>query len=127
VTGLLDTHTFLWLYGDQSRLSATALAFIRDPSNQVLVSVVTPWEMVIKQGTGKLILREPVGRVVTTQLAAGLVLLPVTLDHILALQGLPAAHKDPFDRLLVAQAIAEGAVLLTDDPVLRQYPVQVVW
>ena len=125
--GLLDTHTFIWWDSDPPRLSNGALAFLREPSNTLLLSVVSVWEMAIKVQLGRLSLHLPLRTIIRQQQANGLQVLPVTLDHVLALETLPAPHKDPFDRLLVAQAIAEGAVLLTSDKMFRNYPVNVVW
>jgi len=125
--GLLDTHTLIWWDSDPQRLSNAALAFLREPSNTVLLSVVSVWEMAIKVQLGRLSLNLPLRTIVRQQQANGLQVLPVTLDHVLALEALPTPHKDPFDRLLVAQAIAEGAVLLTSDKMFRNYPVNIVW
>jgi PIN domain nuclease of toxin-antitoxin system len=124
--GLLDTHAFIWWDSDPSRLSAPALAFLLDPANTVYLSVVSVWEMQIKHQLGKLNLRTALASIVAQQQGQGIQVLPVTLDHVLALDGLPTPHKDPFDRLLVAQALAEGAVLLSGDVVFAQYPVSVV-
>lgn len=77
--------------------------------------------------TGKLTLRLPLGDIVQQQQANGLQILPVTLTHALAVQGLPAIHQDPFDRVLIAQANIEGAELVSADQVIRQYPVRVLW
>jgi PIN domain nuclease of toxin-antitoxin system len=127
VKGLLDTHVLLWTADDPSQLSAAAAAFIGNPSNQRLVSVVSAWEIVIKVNTGKLRLTIPVRDLRDGWTGSGGGILDVRLDHALAVEGLPTAHKDPFDRILAAQAIAERAVLLTTDKVFRHYPVTVVW
>jgi PIN domain nuclease of toxin-antitoxin system len=125
--GLLDTHTFLWMDSDPTRLSSTAATFIRDPANVLLLSVVSVWEIVIKSQLGKLTLRMPLATILAQQQANGIQILPVTLDHVLAVESLPTPHKDPFDRLLVAQTNVEGAVLLTADAIFAQYPVRVLW
>lgn len=125
--GLLDTHTFIWWDSDPARLSAAVLTFIRDPANVVFLSVVSVWEILIKFQLGKLTLHAPLADLVSQQQANGIRILPVTLDHALALEKLPTPHKDPFDRLLVCQAIAEGATLLTGDAIFAQYPVRVLW
>src|SRR4051812_6947949 len=114
--GLLDTHTFIWWDSEPTKLSAAALAFLQDPANIVLLSVVSAWEMLIKLQLGKLTLRLPLRTILAQQQANGIQVLPVVLDHVLALEGLPTPHKDPFDRLLVAQANAEAAALVTVDP-----------
>jgi PIN domain nuclease of toxin-antitoxin system len=124
---LLDTHTFIWWDSDPARLSAPALAALRDPTNTLWLSVVSIWEIVIKAQLGKLAVRLPLPDVVAQQQANGTQVLPVTLAHSLAIEGLPSIHKDPFDRLLVAQAIVEGAELVSADPVLSRYPVRLLW
>jgi PIN domain nuclease of toxin-antitoxin system len=124
---LLDTHAFIWWDSDPAQLSARALAALRDPANEVWLSVASVWEMVIKAQLGKLTLRVPLAEVVRQQQANGLRVLPVTLAHALAVEGLPPIHKDPFDRVLIAQANVEGAELVSADHVVRQYPVSVLW
>ena len=125
--GLLDTHTFIWWDSDPAKLSAPVLAFLKDPANTVMLSVVSVWEMLIKLQLGKLTLGAPLGTILGQQQANGIQILPITLPHVLALQGLPSPHKDPFDRLLVAQANVEGATLLSADPIFAHYPVTVLW
>jgi PIN domain nuclease of toxin-antitoxin system len=124
---LLDTHAFIWWDSDPSLLSAPALAALRDPANEVWLSVVSVWEMVIKAPLGKLTLRLPLADIISQQQANGLQILPVSLAHTLAVEGLPAIHKDPFDRLLIAQANVEGAELVCADQLIRQYPVRILW
>lgn len=124
---LLDTHTFIWWDSDPSQLSTAALAALRDPANEAWLSVASVWEMVIKAYLGKLVLRLPLADIVAHQQANGLQILSVTLAHALAVEGLPAVHKDPFDRLLIAQTNVEGAELVTADQIVRQYPVRVLW
>lgn len=125
--GLLDTHTFIWWDSEPAKLSAPALAFLQDPASTVLLSVGSVWEMMIKLQLGKLTLNMPLVKLLAQQQVNGIQLLAVTLDHVLALESLPSAHKDPFDRLLVAQANVEGAVLVSVDPIFAQYPVKVLW
>jgi len=125
--GLLDTHTFIWWDSDPSKLSAKVLAFLQNPANTLLLSVASIWEILIKQQLGKLTLSVPLVTILAQQQANGIQILPVTLDHVLALESLPTPHKDPFDRLLVAQTNVEGAVLLSADPIFAQYPVNVLW
>ncbi len=123
---LFDTHTFLWWAQNNTRLSATARAAIADPENTILLSVITPWEMMIKSGLGKLSLQGAVQTIVHQQLRRhGFTLLSVRLEH--TLYNLPFHHKDPFDRLLIAQALEEGATLVTDDGLITQYGVQTLW
>jgi PIN domain nuclease of toxin-antitoxin system len=120
---LLDTHTFFWWDSDPGQLSAPALAALRDPANSVWFSVVSVWEIVIKAQLGKLTLRMPFVDIVAQQQANGLQVLPATLPHGLAVEALPPVHQDPFDRLLAAQSIVEGAELVSADAIFRHYPV----
>jgi PIN domain nuclease of toxin-antitoxin system len=125
---LLDTHSFLWWDLQPGRLSANARSALHDPSNQLLLSVASVWEMQIKLQIGRLNLNMPLDQMIARQRRRNRIrILPVTLAHVLALQSLPLQHKDPFDRLLIAQANAEGAVLVSHDPVFAQYPVQLLW
>src|SRR5437588_7673414 len=124
---LLDTHTLIWWDSDPSQLSAVALAALRDPANEVWISTVSVWEIIIKAQLNKLSLRLPLADIVAQQQANGLSILDVKLQHVLAVERLPAVHKDPFDRLLVAQANVEGAMLVTADGIFANYPVRVLW
>ena len=126
--GLLDTHTFLWWDEQPAKLSARVRALCQDPKTRLVLSVVSLWEIVIKAQLGKLVLADPLSVMVAReQRMNNLKILPVRLKHVLGMQYLPPIHKDPFDRLLIAQAQVEGAVLLSADAVLSQYPVQVAW
>lgn len=124
---LLDTHAFIWWDSNPTKLSPRALTKLKNPANTVLLSVVSVWEIIIKTQLGKLAVGTPLRTLVANQQANGLRILPVQMDHVLALEGLPTPHKDPFDRLLVAQANVEGADLLTADAIFAQYPVRVLW
>jgi PIN domain nuclease of toxin-antitoxin system len=125
---LLDTHTFIWWDSEPARLSPRALAFCQNRQNVLLLSVVSVWEMQMKFQLGKLRLALPLREIVESQQQTNNIeILPIRLAHVLALENLPAHHKDPFDRVLVAQAIVEEAVLVSGDPNVAKYPVQVVW
>ena len=125
---LLDTHTFIWWDTEPAKLSAAALALCCDPVNQLVLSVASLWEIQIKRQLGKLELRLPLSEIVAHQQETnGVAILPIVQAHVQALDDLPLVHRDPFDRLLVAQAIAEGAALVSGDSVLESYPVQVRW
>jgi PIN domain nuclease of toxin-antitoxin system len=123
--GLIDTPTFIWCDSDPAKLSPAALAFLQDSASTVLLSVVSVWEILIKQQVGKLTLRLPLQTIISQQIANGMQILPVTLGHVFAVEALPAAHKDPFDRMLAAQANVEGVELVSADPIFAQYPVKV--
>jgi len=125
---LLDTHTFIWWDTDPAKLSARALALCSDASNQLVLSVGSVWEMAIKIQLGKLRFAKPLAEMIADQQRTNqLELLSVHLAHALAVENLPPIHKDPFDRLLVAQAQIEGITLVSRDPNLAGYPIQVEW
>ena len=119
---LLDTHLLLWAAGDPARLSANTRKLINDAKNELLFSAASPWEVVIKRGLGWRDFQADPRLLRRGLLDNGYAELPIISDHVVALDGLPPIHKDPFDRLLVAQATVEGITLLTLDPVLAQYP-----
>lgn len=124
---LLDTHIFIWLDSAPGKLSPQAHALCADTSNTLLLSVVSAWEMQVTAQLGKLTLMLPLQQIITGQQQAnGIQILPVELAHVLALDSLPLHHKDPFDRLLIAQAIVEGATILTADRAFAAYPVPVL-
>lgn len=125
---LLDTHTFLWWDSKPDQLTATVLALCRDPSVILFLSLVSLWEIQIKSGLGKLPLSLPLAEIIRDQQAQhGLQLLPILPAHIYALDGLPLHHKDPFDRLLIAQALTEGLPLASADSLITPYPISVIW
>lgn len=125
---LLDTHTFLWWDSDPTRLSSQVLSLCRDPAVLLILSLVSLWEIQIKSSLGKLPLPFPLRTIVQEQQDKhGLQLLPVTPAHIYALDALPAIHKDPFDRLLIAQARIENLPLASVDTAFTGYPVSVIW
>lgn len=125
---LLDTHAFIWWASAPDRLSEKALSSIQDGENRILLSVASVWEMQIKAQLGKLTLQKSLAELISAQQAVnGIELLPIQLSHVLMLDSLPLHHKDPFDRLLIAQANGENAVLLSQDALFQQYPVEIVW
>ena len=125
---LLDTHTFIWWNNEPDKLSPRVFKLLENSENIVLLSVVTPWEMQIKLQTGKLKLEIPLAEMVNNQLQANnFELLSVTLPHVLELQTLASHHKDPFDRLLIAQANVEKATILSKDAVFTKYNVELLW
>jgi PIN domain nuclease of toxin-antitoxin system len=125
---LLDTHAFLWFCQDDPLLSATAKTLIEDPGNQKLVSLASCWEIAIKAGLGKLRLGEPSATYIPAALArTGFDLLPISLAHATAVESLPLHHRDPFDRLLIAQAQTEAIPLVSGDVALDPYGVRRLW
>ena len=127
---LLDTHTFIWWDSNPSMLSRTALYCCQNPANVLLLSVASLWEMQIKSQLGKLRLNQPLRKIINDQKRRNNIrLLSIKPTHVLALDGLPPYHKDPFDRMLVAQALIEGAILLSGDQNIHNYGqiIPVVW
>ncbi len=125
---LLDTHAFIHFTTDPDALPAVARFALEDPSNELVLSIASPWEMQIKVGLGKLGLRRLPGELVQFELDRGaLSLLPITLAHVNEVSRLPPHHRDPFDRILIAQAIHEGLTLVTADRQVRLYPVRCLW
>ena len=125
---LLDTHAFLWWIFDDPRLSPSARTLIADPPAEILFSVVSAWEIAIKSRTGRLDLPPDVPAFVHDQIRRNrFSVLPVELRHALRVHGLPDHHRDPFDRLLVAQAEVEAVPLLSRDPLLAAYGIELRW
>ncbi|HUD15108.1 MAG TPA: type II toxin-antitoxin system VapC family toxin [Terracidiphilus sp.] len=125
---LVDTHALLWWMGGDARLSELALGILEDGANQRLVSIVSLWEIAIKISLGRL----PTSGLNVTRIAEQLreqdfVMIPVRLGDLVRIEKLPWIHRDPFDRLLIAQALEEDAPLLTSDGLIRQYAVQTIW
>ena len=119
---LLDTHILLWGAVEPERLSRTASALIEISDNQIMFSALSLWEIAIKTGRGRADFRIDAGLLRRSLLDNGYAELPVTGAHAAALAGLPPIHRDPFDRMLVAQATVEGFTLVTSDPVIAKYP-----
>ena len=121
---LLDTHIFIWWDSEPKLLSDRARNLCEDSNNILILSVVSVWEMQIKRQLGKLSLRIPLEQIIEGQQQRNSIeILPVNLDHVLSLDKLPIIHKDPFDRLLIAQARAEDIQILTSDAVFAKYGV----
>ncbi len=119
---LLDTRLLLWAAGEPRRLSKQARALIDSPGNELLFSAASLWEVVIKRGLGREDFKVDPRLLRRGLLDNGYSELPIMSDHVVAIDGLPPIHKDPFDRILVAQATVEGITLLTIDSLVSQYP-----
>jgi PIN domain nuclease of toxin-antitoxin system len=119
---LLDTHLLLWAAGAPNRLSAAAIKLIKAPANELLFSAASIWEVAIKRELGRSDFQADPRLLRRGLLDNGYIELPILSDHVVTLDALPPIHKDSFDRLLVAQAAAEGITLLTSDAVLAKYP-----
>jgi PIN domain nuclease of toxin-antitoxin system len=125
---LLDTHAMLWFVWDDPKLSASAKKAIEDAENRKLVSIASCWEIAIKVGLGKLDLGESSRTFLPREIAVNnFELLPITLDHATGVEGLPMHHRDPFDRVLVAQAIAESLTVIGADSDFDPYGVTRLW
>ena len=125
---LLDTCTFLWAVSDQARLSETCRQQLIDPANETFLSAVSAWEICVKQKSGGLTLAEPPERFIPKYRAMhGISELALDEPSVLQLLRLPEPHKDPFDRMLICQAIAHSMTILTPDPLITRYPVRTVW
>ena len=121
---LIDSHAFLW-WSDASRtLGSAAHEAIADPANEVLVSVAALWELTIETSSGRLSLPADLETIVANQ---GFAVLSIEFLHLTRLAGLPRLHRDPFDRMMIAQALARGIPIATGDRVFAAYGVQVIW
>lgn len=125
---LLDTHTFLWWVSDAPELTGKARKAIADGANVCYLSLASCWEMAIKASLGKLSLATPLEQFIPEQLAANAIsLLPIDFRHAARVESLPFHHRDPFDRLLVAQAQTEKLAIVSADAVLSEYGVRRIW
>ena len=122
---LLDTHILLWAAGQPDRLPSKARKLLNDPRNEPIFSSASLWEIAIKSGLGRDDFQVDARLLRRGLLDNGYSELPITSEHAVAIDGLPPIHKDPFDRLLVAQSMVEGITLLTSDPLVAQYPAPV--
>ena len=125
---LLDSHALIWSTVEPDRLYRHARQFFVTPGSELIVSMVSLWEITIKMAQGKL---APMGAsiedVVDALHTRAIQILPIRTAHLVRLESLPLHHRDPFDRLLIAQAMEEGLAILTDDTYFRKYPIKTVW
>ena len=125
---LLDTHAFLWFIAGNSSLSRKARAAIEDENNRLLLSVASLWEIAIKVSLGKIKLSEPFGTLIPEQLTAnGIDLLDISVEHAALVATMPFHHRDPFDRLIAAQARVENITLISTDEVFEVYEIVRLW
>ncbi len=125
---LLDTHAFLWLNDDSERLSKTVKDLCSSGAHEFYLSMASPWEMQIKSQLEKLSLAMPIEELVNkNQVENNIKILPIDLSHISYLEHLPPHHKDPFDRIIIAQAIVEGMTIVSVDQAFSAYSVPIVW
>ena len=125
---LLDTHAFIWWATEPEKLSPLAHASCEDDNNTLLLSVASVWEMQIKLQLGKLKLNDPLRTFIKYQQQADeLRILPIAVEHVFALDNLPLHHKDPFDRIIIAQANVEELFVVSKDEIFKAYPVKLLW
>jgi PIN domain nuclease of toxin-antitoxin system len=125
---LIDTQCWLWWFAEPDRLQEETIAQISDESNEIWFSVASVWELGIKVGLGKLPLPEPLDRYLPSRIKQlGARSLEIRADHALQAGGLPLHHRDPFDRMLIAQAQVEGMTIVTSDRLFELYEVEVLW
>jgi PIN domain nuclease of toxin-antitoxin system len=124
---LLDTHTFLWAITESPDLSVDVIAILENSENQLFLSVASLWEIAIKLSIGKLRLTFPFDELPNKLAEASVSVVDIKFDHLRIVSSLPLVHRDPFDRLMVAQALSENLILLTKDELLKSYSVQTFW
>ncbi len=126
---LLDTHTFIWWSCNPEKLPADLINLIKNPANALFLSTASTWEVQIKIGIGKLSFTEDWEKIVSREIENNFIqIVPISLEHTFALKKLPPVHKDPFDRMLIAQGLTENFTIATNDSFIKQYPdIQTVW
>ena len=124
---LLDTHTVLWFFGNVEKLSETAFQAVLAPANEKYVSIASPWELAIKINLGKLAFDGGVANFLVAINENGFQWLPIKEDYVKWLETLPLIHRDPFDRMLIASAMAENMRLITADDNFRYYDISCLW
>lgn len=124
---ILDTHTFLWVLSDSPELSQTVREIVSDSRVDKILSLASVWEMAIKRGLGKLVLPTSLETLIGKARSAGLILAPLELAHVLGVEALPSYHRDPFDRILISQSLAEGTPLVSRDRAFDAYGVRRIW
>lgn len=124
---LLDTHTLIWFFEGDTKLSKLATEIIEEKRNPVYLSVVSIWEIAIKNSIGKLELQKTIETIVNDTKKDGISILNIKTEHALKVKELPFHHKDPFDRMLIAQAMVEDFKIISVDAIFDQYEIEKVW
>ncbi len=124
---IVDTHAAIWFISNNKRLPQFSKKTIEDPQNDCFISIASLWEMGIKHSLGKLKLKAELNKIFELFFESGLLMLPITPDHILTTSSLPLHHRDPFDRLIIAQTKREGYSLISKDAEFRNYEVNLIW
>ncbi|MFY9912708.1 MAG: type II toxin-antitoxin system VapC family toxin [Candidatus Sulfotelmatobacter sp.] len=124
---ILDTHAFLWALAGDAKMSRHARDVFAE-STDLLLSIASLWEILIKVQSGKLNFPRPAGPYVVSRMVENRIKsLPISIDHLLTLEKLPMHHRDPFDRMLIAQSMEEDCPIITADPMFKQYAIEVIW
>jgi len=123
---LIDTQSFIWFFENSSRLPASVRMYM-EKSKRLVVSIASFWEITIKTSLGKLTVPENIASLMDKALANGFQILPIEREHLIVLSNLNFIHRDPFDRIIIAQSIAENMPLVSSDEVFKQYPVNYIW
>ena len=124
---LLDTHTYIWFSANKPELSSTVKRLVEDSENTSYISIASLWEMSIKISLGKLVIDKGFKEVIKDLSESGIEILPISFDHVLKSSTLPFYHRDPFDRIIIAQSICEGMKLLSADEIFDKYIVDRTW
>jgi PIN domain nuclease of toxin-antitoxin system len=124
---LLDTHTLIWFLEGDSSLNIAARQTIIDPEEMIFFSMASLWEISIKRSIGKLALSQPTNQIIKQAEIEGIILLPIEANHILSTETLPFYHRDPFDRLIISQALTENLTIIGRDTVFDNYGVKRFW
>jgi len=124
---LLDTHALLWFYSGDAQLSLTSQALIKDTSNNCYVSIASIWEITIKYNIGKLELENPLTDLFEFIKRNQISVIPIEFDHLLKLSSLPLIHRDPFDRIIIAQGITEKLTVISKDRFFTDYDLPIIW
>lgn len=124
---LIDTHIVLWLLDDELAIPATTLLQLKDPENELFVSIASIWEIAIKRSLGKLTISRPTQAIADELPATGISILPILTSHVVQTEALPFHHRDPFDRIIIAQALVEGCVVVSKDGNFPLYSVPLLW
>ncbi|MBF0411740.1 MAG: type II toxin-antitoxin system VapC family toxin [Desulfamplus sp.] len=124
---LIDTHTLLWLFSNDDRLSQKALIAIENPNNNIFVSIAAFWEIAIKLSLFKLVLDIPFERLFSESDKMDIKILNINKQHLLCLKELPFIHRDPFDRIIISQSIVEDYTLVSVDRIFNQYKIKILW
>jgi len=123
---LVDTQSFIWFFENDSRLPSSVKIWM-EKSDRLVISIASFWEITIKASLGKLIIMESIAGIIDNALSNGFEILPIKREHLITLSTLDFFHRDPFDRIIIAQAIAENMPVISSDKVFRQYPINHIW